>query len=857
MATIKDNQRDTPSDMAETVPQAPVDVHEQVTEQHQTGAFTDIGPSPVVDFASVEDTTYSADATQMDDLGSFLERPVEIHTWQWLEGTPFYDTFNPWHLFFNTSSVKKKLDNYAFLQCKLHIKAVLNASPFYYGMGLVSYCPLPDFADNSVSNVLISNLTSLDFIPRSQRPHFFVSPQTNSAGEMELPFFFHRNWLDVTDASELTNMGNIYINEIIPLKNANGVSGDTVNVTFYAWATDVKLCGPTVELSMQSGKFKKQSNVSAQNDEYGKGPVSSVASAVAGAAEKLIKVPVIGVYAKATSIGASAVSKIASLFGFTNVPNIENLAPMKNLQFHAMSTGTISKPFDKLTIDAKNELCIDPRTVGLAAGDEMSISYLCGKESFLSRSTWSSSDARGTILFGSLVTPNLFDIASVPNGKIFAATPMCQVSRCFGYWRGDIVFRFVLVCTQYHKGRLMVTWDPVGNMSANTGEINTNYTRILDVDTNGSYEVRIPFLQSRHWLSTGGITKTSVKNYFVKGETPPYGLPASAFHNGTITVSILNDLTSPVTTSDIYLVTFVRGCENLEFAYPNDIAANSSYFEPQSGKWKKLDCVSMDKSDDARPQNESLVFHGEEYHSVRPILRRMNYETSSYILGTWVNTDVFAQFRINFSKFPAYYGWDPTSPYQAVNSVPTYAYFCYNKVTPYHLLVPCYVGMRGSINRCYQLDAAGANREVNSIQVNDVSATMPISSGRLIPVQKHAFTTGAAAEYPMSVKQLGASTCSTGVSLANGHVQPSLEVAHPHFYPFRFASTAPRHQMIGMEDDDTRYHFSQIQFSVRPSTQPETENVGFDRYFGIGADFTTFFFLNVPIQFLYTNDPIP
>lgn len=403
----------------------------------------------------------------------------------------------------------------------------------------------------------------------------------------------------------------------------------------------------------------------------------------------------------------------------------------------------------------------------------------------------------------------------------------------------------------------MVTWDPVSDMSSTTGEINTNYTRILDVDTTGSYEIRIPFLQARHWMTTGGILKNATKNYFVKGETAPYGA-STAFTNGTITVSVLNELTSPVTTSDIYLVVFVRGCANLEFAYPVDVAGGdspTSYFQPQSGKWSKMECESLDRSDVERPKNQSLVFHGEEYHSVRSILRRMNFENSVGILDVYSGTDAYAIYKMNFSKFPSYYGWDPTGADVAVNAQPTYAPFCYSKVSPYHLIVPCFVGMRGTINRTYLLDESGVGpRHLNGIQVHDVPGTMPTSAGRLTAVEKAAIPLLDASAKRTALLQRSGCNGSTGMSLSHSSVQPSIEVAHPHFYPMRFVSTAPKHQLIGFEDDDTRYHYSQIELHMRPAT--DSEYVSFEKYFGIGTDFTTFFFLNVPIQYFYDTVPV-
>lgn len=854
MATLKES----PTMSEEAVPHIPEITSVSDNTNIQTTGFTDEKNDSPVTFSRITDSTFHHDGSDSADLGDFLSRPVEIFSISWDQTLQINHTFLPWFLFFDNPAIKKKIDNYAFLQCNLHVKAVVNASPFFYGKALVCYNPMDQFADRSARTapVYSSPGTPHQKILISQRPHFVIKPASNMGGEMVLPFFHHKNWLNVTNSGELADMGRLFFFDILGLHNANGVTTDVVNVTFYAWATDVKLRGPTLELSMQSGKLKKMET----KDEYGKGPVSSVASAVAGAADQLIKVPIIGVYAKATSIGASAVSKIASLFGFTNVPVINNQMPMKNIPLHAMSTGTIGKPFDKMTIDAKNELSIDPRTVGLGESDELSISSLVTRESLLARAVWSTSDAKEVVLFSSLVTPCLYGVTTVNNGVAHFHTPMSQVSRNFTYWRGEIVFRLEIVATQYHRGRLKFCWDPLSDITVSNGTTTTNFTRILDMDYEGSYEIRIPFIQRRHWLSTFTASRSSTEHWFVKGTAPPYGAPSSAFCNGTVTLSVLNELTSPVATSNVYVLVHVRGCENLEFAYPRapcSATDQSSYFEPQSGIMRSLNCEAIDNSDVSRPENQSLVYHGEEYHSMRPILRRMVFETTLTLYSSVSLTDTIQHLQFVRSKFPAYYGWDPTSPTGAFNSAPSSAPFNYDKVTPFSLIVPCFVGMRGSINRSYVLNAFGKEEFISTFAAGESSAEIPRTAGRLNYVSEIGTSSTPDNNHTSYQSQIGMSSFATGSSITHTAVMPVLEVCHPHFYPTRFVSTRPDHQVLGNSEDDSRYHGTFLQLSIKPALDTAVRNATVHKFYGIGTDFNVFFFLNVPVQYFYTATPGP
>ena len=88
-----------------------------------------------------------SDALGEGDLKEFLARPVRISSFAWSESdvTGTKTSIDPWSLFLNTAIIKKKLDNYAFLRGNLHVEFVVNASPFYYGLMMASYQPLPNF----------------------------------------------------------------------------------------------------------------------------------------------------------------------------------------------------------------------------------------------------------------------------------------------------------------------------------------------------------------------------------------------------------------------------------------------------------------------------------------------------------------------------------------------------------------------------------------------------------------------------------------------------------------------------------------------------------------------------------------
>lgn len=376
---------------------------------------------------STRDTSVFTDAS----ISRFLERPVLISTITWSENGTFNVNIDPFYEFFNDSRIKNKITNYSLLRCKLKIKLMINASPFYYGLAKAIWKPLPDYCPDTVVTVAGQDGWR---VPYSQIPGFYIHAETNEGGQMSLPFFYHKNWLRITSASDTRNMGQLQIRSFTPLLNANNVAASDVTIQVYAWAENVELSGPTVAEALQAG------------DEYkSDGPISGPASAVASAAGLLGKVPIFKPYAMATQMIASTISDVARFFGFTNVANLQSEVPQHPGAFLGMASTNLMTPYESLTIDDKNELSIDPRIAGLEPKDEMLISNFCERESWIWQSTWSSSSSVNNLLFLSRVLPELI---RNEGGTIYRqSTPTAHLNRLFFNWRGEIRFRFQFICS--------------------------------------------------------------------------------------------------------------------------------------------------------------------------------------------------------------------------------------------------------------------------------------------------------------------------------------------------------------------------------------------------------------------------
>jgi hypothetical protein len=804
--------------------------------QVQNVGFND-GEEEVISSIPHDLSYMKVDSSQNIDLGSFLTRPVQIYEQSWQIGTHLSaatSTFRPWNLFFDKTSIKKKLDNYYMVRCNLHLKFVINASPFYYGCCLVAYQPYAEYQPA----LILTNAARNENIPLSQRPHIYLYPQNNQGGEMVLPFINKKNWVNATSSAELDDMGIIDLQSFTVLRNANGLTTESINIKVYAWAEDLEVAGPTIKLAVQAGK-----------DEYShKGTVSKPASAIARSMGKLGKLPIIGPFATATSYAAGAVSDIASLFGYTDVPVIDDVHSFRPKPFPNLAATDIGTPIEKLTLDAKNELSIDGKISGGNVEDELLISSFCGRESFIFKTDWTVADVEDTSLFFCKVSPMLLDKEVLASETAIFSTPMNHVSQCFSYWRGDIKYKFKFICSPYHTGRVRINWDPIGDIGV-TGDYTTEtYTRIVDISKETEVEVCIPYTQPTSYLDT---TQSDFVQ-FARSDTGSSG--SGERYNGVLTLRVLNEQTSPVASADIGVLVYVSGCENLEFAGPRNISSLYSPYRVQSGEMQ-FDIneaefqlgVKKSVADDSI----NLIYMGESVVSLRQLMRRSTkYKRIAYTLD--VVGDSYVTSLWTLGRCPQYPGFDPNGDSDATGlkvAIPfPYNWVCWNAVTWFS---QCFIGSRGSYHYAF-------NPSTNS---NISLSTTRLKKTRVsgISTQTDDVTTQRWRYMRRFVDTSEQSSGMAGLTVINQKSLAGDMVSLPMYSKFKFMSNDPLKRTDGTPLDESDTDTMQIECLHTVAEDRGyigvTSIIDIDSYVSAGTDFSLVFFLNVPTVYKYDSYP--
>ncbi len=815
------------------------------------------------------------DSLQVASLKEFLARPVLAYTYSWDE-TGFTDTTeSPWLDFFSNPHIKKKLDNFAFMQANLKAKVVINASPFLYGALLVSYRPLPNFTcevplTQTSTRFGADSTYNISCTPQSQTPHIILLPQNNMGGEIVMPWFYHKNWMNITSAADLTAMGTLYFQELVSLRSATNAATFDITVSVYLMAENVQVTGSTSALAAQSGKRNKKNNQAdrAAPNEWSDKPVQKVASVVADIAGRLTTAPYIGPFAKATEMASNAIKGIATLFGWSNPPVIDNAMPMKNMPFHNLTTTGVSEPGATITIDAKNELSIDPRTVDLPPIDEMDLGYVCSKESLLTHFMWSDVDAKETTLFSALVQPNVNELSAVTPGNInytiYAAPPVSHVSHLFRFWRGDLIFRFKVICTQYHKGRLSISWDPLYDIGTNTDIYTTSFNQVVDLAPDLDISIRIPYLQARQWLIVDKDLSDAWSAYRPRYGTTILRTPVThitgTYNNGEIVVKVINELSGPEVDSEIAVLVFVKAADNFELALPEAPGDPTlSVLKPQSlvRTNEKTALVSPSHSG-ANAPIQNLNYMGETVKSLRTLLRRQVLE-QIVTFTDYTPSGFFQELSFRFTKWPKSPGYNTFGPHlaQGVTSTTGVAY-SYTQQSPFAWTVSCYVGMRGAIRRTFNADNMGNGANiVNSMRLwkrnSTNSTTGPLVNQRSIGT---GLTAGTAYSTIASQMNLGADYSGfSGSALTNQWTQTGFQVELPHYYPTKFCATNPKNFYLGISEDYTNSEYYFVMMRLNGAAVATADNIALECYAGIGTDFNAFFFLNAPLIYKLASQP--
>ena len=262
-----------------------------------------------------------------------------------------------------------------------------------------------------------------------------------------------------------------------------------------------------VEQANSRSKKKEvmKSNNTASNDEFASnGLVSKPASAIAKAADALSMIPMLQPYAKATSLVATKVGNIARILGYSRPQVLQDTHSYVPRYMGNMANSDAAEPLVKLSLDSKNELSVDTRTMGLGGEDELMVNSIAKRWSYFRQFDWPETATTDSMLTSMVVSPLFARLVTAAPVQEIHSTALTFAATPFEAWQGSIKFRFNVVCSEYHRGRLRIVYNPATS-PAGAIPFNQTYSTVVDISENRDFEYEVKWADIRAWGLNAGL----------------------------------------------------------------------------------------------------------------------------------------------------------------------------------------------------------------------------------------------------------------------------------------------------------------------------------------------------------------
>jgi len=209
------------------------------------------------------------------------------------------------------------------------------------------------------------------------------------------------------------------------------------------------------------------------------------------------------------------------------------------------------------------------QTAGELGLDEMDVRKIAQQFAIVDRISWPSETAAGAPLAKypcgyNWVTKTQIGSTTVP--VIFAFPPITMASVRYARVKGSLKFRFKVVGTAFHKGRIMVTYHPhKGAVESNiTDNTAAKYVVFDYSSSNNEFDWMIPYYQDAGWIENF----KGPNDFFVNGSAASQAQLNNGY--GQINVSIANNLvvTNNISSS-VEIIVMVAGGPDIDFGCPS------------------------------------------------------------------------------------------------------------------------------------------------------------------------------------------------------------------------------------------------------------------------------------------------
>jgi hypothetical protein len=554
------------------------------------------------------------DTSAVSSIYDFLGRPI-----LWFKGnlntTDAITTFKfaaQWSLFPIAPIWYDKIKGHYGFRGDLKLRLQVNANRYMQGIYMLYYVPTAGAQTNTGSRAEQKvNAHMFSLIQRTQLPNVQINVSCETEVELIIPYQSMLPFVPIHASAPTFNLGNIYIVPYSPLVSPTGSSSAGFSL-FASWV-NVKLQGASTP-QMASIPEEEQKKLQI-------GPVSTALSNISKAATIVSHIPLLSSFASTAAWASNLGARVASAFGYSKPIIVSPHTRVLRNTFQGWNNSDVADASQPLSLLASNTVPVQSGAMGNDI-DEMSVSYIAQKWSYIDQFEWNevATDPAGTVKYTAFIHPgNFSDTYSDNTLSVTCFTPLAFCSEMFNMWRGGIKFRFKIAKTEFHSGRLAVSYLPFDDdyvpVPGNTTLENTYYLErdILDIRYGREFTLTVPYMNHMPYRST-------------------FDRPST----GRLQIHVLDPLTRPSSvSSSITVLVEVCGAEDIEFAVPRPSPLVP--YIPSTIQMASLEqeCEIVDKTIGSMRLGPNITKFaelcvGEKIVSFRQLLKSTNYLPIAY-----------------------------------------------------------------------------------------------------------------------------------------------------------------------------------------------------------------------------------
>jgi hypothetical protein len=492
-----------------------------------------------------------AQETRDHSIKDILSREYYLGTVTWHRtdepGAELYSLQFPQRLIEGVPTIREKLNGFTYLRSDVRLRVEINSQPFQQGRLIGVF--FPGLSDRA----FIRNLTHLTGYHSNE-----VDIQTSQELALTIPFV-----APVSHVNLCKNWGTV---GSIAIFVYGQLAGGTTDVEIAIWAS---LVNPDPQVPTAAPLYNP-SPMNVKSQGLGKeraaaaGPITRVARTVAGVSKVASLIPGISAAAGVVNTVSSFAADLASTFGWSK--------PIQEMPSQVMQQNP-ARYFNNFNgVDNSKVLALDQENAveqysGLFGSgvDEMSIQYITQTPNFFRSVPWRTVNEAGQYLTTIPIHPGYYGVPDVEGTQIYwNPTHLSYVTSVFKRWRGDLLFRFKLVKTKFHSGRIRVSYVP--QLDTNYGtfpelDLNRAYSMVVDIRNRSEFDFEVPFVYPQPWADCSDISNVRTND--------------SEFHlgmTGFLVVDVINKLVAPtgLVSPTVDILIEVCAGKNFELSVPKE-----------------------------------------------------------------------------------------------------------------------------------------------------------------------------------------------------------------------------------------------------------------------------------------------